>query len=161
MVQTRRRQRLPPQPIEWFRNLIACLGEQLRIRVAFHGGNAIAAILTLRHKNEIVYKYGCSDTAFRNLGGTQLLFWETIVEAKAAGLTSMDFGRSDVDNPGLIAFKDRWGAQRSELIYLRWSRRQVRGPAKRRSSGWVQRLFAWMPDAVLEATGRTLYRHVG
>ena len=28
-----------------------------------------------------------------------------------------DFGRSDLDNPGLLTFKDRWGATRSSLIY--------------------------------------------
>ena len=75
-----------------------------------------------QHKDVVVYKYGCSDTAFQNLGGTQLLLWKTIVEAKASGLTCMDFGRSDADNPGLIAFKDRWGAKSSGLTYLRWSR---------------------------------------
>jgi hypothetical protein len=161
MVQTRRRHRLPPQPIQWFRNLIDCLGERLQIRVAFKHGIAIAAILTVQHNNVVVYKYGCSDGAFRNLGGTQLLFWNTILEAKATGLTSMDFGRSDAGNPGLIAFKDRWGAKRSELIYLRWSRKPVPDVARRRPSGVVRQLFALMPDVVLQATGRTLYRHVG
>jgi hypothetical protein len=73
----------------------------------------------------------------------------------------MDFGRSDADNPGLIAFKDRWGAKSSELTYLRWSRKQVPDVARRGSSGVVKRLFAMMPDAVLQATGRILYRHVG
>jgi hypothetical protein len=73
----------------------------------------------------------------------------------------MDFGRSDADNPGLITFKDGWGAKSSELTYLRWSRKQVRNIAERRSAGVVKHLFAMMPDAVLQMTGRILYRHVG
>ena len=161
MVQTRRRHGLPPQPIQWFRNLVTCMGDRLRIRVAFKDGNEIASILTVQHKDVVVYKYGCSDTAFWNLGGTQLLFWKTIVESKAVGLTCMDFGRSDADNPGLIAFKDRWGAKPSELTYLRWSRKQVPYAARRHLSGVVKQLFAMMPDVILQATGRTLYRHVG
>ncbi len=161
MVQTRRRHQLPPQPILWFRNLAACMGDRLQIRVAFKDGNEIASILTVQHKDVVVYKYGCSDTAFQNLGGTPFLFWKTIDEAKAAGLTCMDFGRSDADNPGLIAFKDRWGAKSSKLTYLRWSRKQVTDGARRRSSSIVKQLFALMPDAVLQATGRILYRHVG
>lgn len=161
MIQTRRKHQLPPQPIQWFRNLAACIGDRLQIRVAFKDGNGIASILTVQHKDVVVYKYGCSDTALQNLGGTPFLFWKTIVEAKAAGLTCMDFGRSDADNPGLIAFKDRWGAKSSELTYLRWSRKQVPDVARRGPSGVVKRLFAMMPDAVLQATGRILYRHVG
>ena len=161
MVQTRRRHQLPPQPIQWFKNLAACMGDRLQIRVAFKDGKEIASILTVQHKDVVVYKYGCSDTAFQNLGGTPFLFWKTIVEAKAAGLTCMDFGRSDADNPGLIAFKDRWGAKSSPLTYLRWSRKQETDLASRRSSSVFKQLFALMPDAVLQATGRFLYRHVG
>jgi CelD/BcsL family acetyltransferase involved in cellulose biosynthesis len=161
MVQTRRRHQLPPQPLQWFRNLAACMGDRLQIRVAFKDSKEIAGVLTLQYKDVVVYKYGCSDTAFHNLGGTQFLFWKTIMEAKAAGLTCMDFGRSDADNPGLIAFKDRWGAKSSELTYLRWYQKQVPEVARRRSSGALKQLFARMPDAVLQATGRILYRHVG
>ena len=161
MVQTRRRHQLPPQPLQWFRNVAACMGDRLQIRVAFKDGKEIASILTLQHKDVVVYKYGCSDTAFQNLGGTQFLFWKTIVEAKAAGLTCIDFGRSDADNPGLIAFKDRWGAKSSQLTYLRWSRKPAPDVTSRRSSGLVKQFFALMPDAVLQATGRILYPHVG
>jgi Acetyltransferase (GNAT) domain len=161
MVQTRRRHQLPPQPIEWFRNVAACMGDRLRIRVAFKNGNEIASILTLQHKHVVVYKYGCSDAEFQNLGGTPFLLWKTIIEAKEAGLTCMDFGRSDADNAGLIEFKDRWGAKSSELTYLRWSRKQAPDVARGRSSGIVKQVFAMMPDALLQATGRILYRHVG
>lgn len=161
MVQTRRRHQLPPQPLQWFRNVAACMGDRLQIRVAFKDGKEIASILTLQHKDVVVYKYGCSDKAFQNLGGTQFLFWKTIVEAKAAGLTCMDFGRSDADNPGLIAFKDRWGAKSSQLTYLRWSRKQASEVPRPSSSRVLKQFFALMPDVVLQATGRILYRHVG
>ena len=32
---TRRRHGVPPQPFEWFLNLIACLGDALKVRVAY------------------------------------------------------------------------------------------------------------------------------
>jgi lipid II:glycine glycyltransferase (peptidoglycan interpeptide bridge formation enzyme) len=161
MIQTRRRHQLPPPPIQWFRNLATSMGDALQIRVAFKDGTPIASIMTIQHKNAIVYKYGCSDTAFQNLGGTPFLLWKTIVEAKVAGLTCMDFGRSDPDNTGLLVFKDRWGAKRSELTYLRWYRKQVSTATKRRSFGMIKRLFAMMPNPVLQTAGRVLYRHVG
>src|SRR4029077_9431508 len=34
MLKTRRRHKLPPQPISWFRNLSACLGERLKFHLA-------------------------------------------------------------------------------------------------------------------------------
>jgi hypothetical protein len=137
------------------------MGDRAQIRVAFKHGKEIASILTLQHRDAIVYKYGCSDTAFQNLGGTAFLLWKTIVEAKAAGLTSMDFGRSDSDNTGLIDFKERWGAKPSKLTYARWCRNDIPGPATRRSSAFAKQLLSIMPGAILQATGRILYRHAG
>jgi CelD/BcsL family acetyltransferase involved in cellulose biosynthesis len=160
-LQTRRKHRLPPQPIEWFRNLVACMGDQMQIRVAFKDGKEIGSILTMRYKTMLVYKYSCSDANFLHLGGNHLLMWKAIGDAKTAGLTCFDFGRSDLDNIGLISCKDRWGAKSSLISYLRWSRQQVPDAAHRRSSGLARRLFAMMPDTVLQATGHLLYRHVG
>lgn len=161
MLKTRQRHGLPPQPIEWFRNLGACFGRQLQIRVAFRDGRPIAGILTLRYKDALIHKYGCSDDTFKNLGATPLLIWNAIVEAKLSGATSMDFGRSEADNQGLITFKNRWGAKAQPLVYKQWSRKQARVETGRRPPSFAKRLFAVMPDFALKATGHILYRHVG
>ena len=58
LLLTRRRHRIPPQPKAWFRNLIDCFGDALQIRVAYQAKRPVAAILTLRHKDTLVYKYG-------------------------------------------------------------------------------------------------------
>jgi hypothetical protein len=161
MVVTRRRHQLPPQPIEWFRQLAECMRDRLQIRVAYHKQTPIASIMTLKSGNTIVYKYGCSDTRFQNLGATPHLIWNAIVEARQEGLTVMDFGRSDADNPGLIAFKNRWGAAATEITYLRWTREKAVEKGEHAPSGALKKVFSVMPDFMLEATGRFLYRHVG
>jgi lipid II:glycine glycyltransferase (peptidoglycan interpeptide bridge formation enzyme) len=165
MVLTRRRHLVPPQPIEWFRNLIEYVGESLKIRVAFKDQTAVAAILTLRHSDTLVYKYGCSDGQFSNLGGMHLLFWKSIQEAKNDGLRIFDLGRSDMDNEGLITFKNRWGATASELTYARTPVSGNSGAAKNASSGWKERLtkqaFTRVPDSILHSVGNILYKHVG
>jgi hypothetical protein len=129
--------------------------------MALSAGKEVAGIVTLQHGKQMVYKYGASDPAFQQLGGTPLLFWRAISEAKTAGLTSLDLGRSDMDNPGLITFKNRLGAKACTLAYSRLSRTE--GADAR--DGWqkkvARRLFAVMPDPVLRATGRIMYRHVG
>jgi CelD/BcsL family acetyltransferase involved in cellulose biosynthesis len=166
MVLTRRRHQVPPQPKEWFQNLISCCGEALKIRVTFKDDEPTAAILTLRHKDTLVYKYGCSDARFNNLGGMHLLLWKSMQEAKASGLNVFDLGRSDPINQGLITFKDRWGGIQSELTYSRYSTSgNGRKKSKRASAGWKERfaekMFAHMPDRLLHSVGALLYRHVG
>ena len=157
---TRRRHNLPPQPVEWFRNLIASLRNQLTIRVAVHGGVPIASILTLSHRNTLVYKYGCSDARYHHLGGMPFLFWKAIQESKEQGLYTLDFGRSDAANEGLNRFKDQFGAARSTLTYGRI----CVSHARRVDEGFLMQvakpIFAHMPNVVLTAAGRLLYRHI-
>jgi lipid II:glycine glycyltransferase (peptidoglycan interpeptide bridge formation enzyme) len=160
LVMTRRRQYLPPQPIGWFRGLVAAFGRDIAIRVVSKESKAIAAILTLSHKKSMIYKYGCSDAAYNNLGGTALLFWKTIQEAKQLGFEELELGRSDLDNAGLVAFKDRWGAARRSIDY--WTYPGTRGFG---SGVWKKRLARRLvpiaPDLALEAAGKLLYRHIG
>jgi CelD/BcsL family acetyltransferase involved in cellulose biosynthesis len=161
MVMTRRTQRLPPQPLAWFRNLIACMGDKLKIRLASKDGRPVASILTLSYKATLIYKYGCSDKRFSKLGGTQLLFWKAIQEAKHNGLRELDMGRSDRDDLGLIRFKNRWGAARSTLTYWRYGS----VAADFANTGWstqIARLICgYMPHDLLTRAGSILYRHVG
>jgi len=166
LIVTRRRRGIPPQPLQWFRNLIACLGEALQIRVAFHGSRPIAAILTLRHKDTLLYKYGCSEARYHNLGGMQLLLWRSIEEAKSAGLRTFDLGRSDCDNAGLIRFKDRWGAARSKITYSRYTTSaESRYNYKPREAQWKlragKRILRHAPTKLLSVAGEVLYKHVG
>lgn len=161
LVLTRRRQQLPPQPLAWFRNLIACMGDKLKIRLASKDGHPVAGILTLRYKGTLVYKYGCSDKWFNNLGGMHLLFWKAIQEAKNDGLLQFDMGRSDWDNPGLIAFKGRWGAVQSVLTYLRYPTRHSQPGAAGLRMRIAKQIFALAPDGLLTTAGSVLYRHFG
>ena len=161
---TRRRHRIPPQPKSWFRNLIDCFGEALQIRVAFKEKRPVAAILTLRHKDTLVYKYGCSDPRFNALGGNHLLFWRTIQEAKREGLRAFALGRSDCDNVGLLTFKDRWGSTRSTIMYSRFTVSPPSGFGASRIE-WMtrigKRVVPSLPSCLLRIAGSVLYRHIG
>ncbi|HTA24112.1 MAG TPA: GNAT family N-acetyltransferase [Terriglobales bacterium] len=160
LVVTRRRQYLPPQPLSWFRGLLATFGTDLKIRVATKDGLPIASILTLNHKKTMVYKYAGSNAEFHNLGGMAFLFWKAIQEAQYKGLEQFEMGRSDSDNLGLIAFKEHWGAAGTELHYWKYTR----SPGKDADSlekSVLRRLVPITPDSVLRIMGGLLYRHVG
>lgn len=166
MVLTRRRHKVPPQPKIWFRNLCDRFGSSLKIRIARQEKRPVAAMLTIRHKNTMVYKYGAADAAYNNLGGMHLLYWKTIQDAKQLGLETLDFGRADADQEGLITFKQRWGAAESNLTYYRLTASHnathLFDPA---GTSWKMRIakqaFAHSPAPVLSLLGRVLYRHIG
>src|SRR5204862_2943603 len=87
-----------------------------------------------------------SDQRFHNLGGMHLLLWRTIQEGKQIHARELDLGRTDADNHGLIAFKDRWGAAKCHLTYWRYPAQPV--PAT--STGWrmqmARKVFSRIPD---------------
>src|SRR5207302_89826 len=120
LVMTRRRHGVPPQPLAWFDNLRDCFGEALQVRVALFKERPVASIITLKHNNTVTYKNGGSDANFHNLGAIPFLVWQTIQDAKGAGATVLDLGRSDADGMGLIAFKDHMGAASRPLAYYRY-----------------------------------------
>lgn len=159
-ILTRRRQRIPPQPLSWFRNLIACLGEPVKIRLASYEGRPAAGILTIRYKGTMTYKYGCSDPRFHRLGPMQLLMWKAITEAKENGLLEFDMGRTDWSNEGLLTFKDRWRAARSSLVYLRHPEPEPHYAPENVRMRVAKRVFAWAPDSFLSTAGDILYRHI-
>jgi CelD/BcsL family acetyltransferase involved in cellulose biosynthesis len=158
---TRRRHQLFPQPRAWFRNLIACMGKNLQIRLARKDGVPIAAILTLRHRSIVVYKYGCSDAKFHHLGAMPFLFWRLIEESKATGTEQIDFGRTNLDNDGLAAFKDRLGTTRSRVTYFRYPDSAKEKGVMAADLPAVRRVLAALPDAVLTWAGGRLYPHIG
>ena len=159
-VMTRRRHQIPPQPLSWFRNLMTCFGERVKLRLAFYEGEPAAGILTIQYKGSMTYKYGCSDPRFHRLGSIPLLLWKAIQEAKAKGLVEFDMGRTDWSNPGLLAFKDRWGAARSTLVYLRHPLPKPSQGTEDISMRIARRIFAWAPESLLSTAGNILYRHM-
>ncbi len=161
LVRTRRRHQLPPQPVEWFQNLAQQMPEAIQFRIAIKETVPIAAIVTLKHRNCMTYKYGCSDERYHATGSMPFLFWRMIQEAKEDSIPLVDFGRSDLDNPGLIRFKDQWGTRKAELTYYRFppavSARDSAGLPARAAKA----VLARVPDRMLTVIGRLIYRHIG
>jgi hypothetical protein len=166
LVTTRRRHRLPPQPKNWFSNLISCFGDDLKIRLAIRHGRPVAGMLTIRYKDTLIYKNGGSDPRFHNLGAMHLLYWESIRNAKETGLRTFDLGRTDANQTGLINFKSRWGAQQSAVTYWRCaSDKGSKHIFDQSGDGWkmqlVKRAFSLAPTSLLPKVGKLLYKHAG
>ena len=161
VLMTRRRLGVLPQPRQWFENLVKSMAEKAEIRLARKDGIPIAALLSLRHRSSVIYKYGCSDKKFHSLGGMPFLFWRLIEESKEAGAEQIDFGRTELNNLGLINFKNRLGATSRLLTYFRYPNRGGTRGWSKFDSPFVRQVCSILPDAICSVAGRALYRHVG
>jgi hypothetical protein len=102
-----------------------------------------------------------------------MLFWKAIQQAKEEGREQFDLGRSDLDEPGLIAFKEHLGAVSSKLTYYRNPQPVMKPevsiadpsePSKvltAMPSRWAREALVRLPDSLLAGVGEVLYRHMG
>jgi lipid II:glycine glycyltransferase (peptidoglycan interpeptide bridge formation enzyme) len=124
-------------------------------------GKYVASMMTLSFKDMLMYNHGCSDERFHNLGGMHLPFWNAILEGKRNGARELDLDRSDLDDPGLITFKVRWGATRSRLTYWRYPSSLAPAAAARWRMWVAMKAFARLPDHFVMTAGKMSYKHVG
>ena len=160
-VETRGRHHLPPTPYAWFRNLVECQSDALEIRVAYKDKMPISAILTLRFRDVVYYKYGCSIARFNKFGAIPWLLWRAIASGKANGATEFDMGRTEEENTGLLTFKNHWVPRPRRLVYWRFPD----APSLSLTNGWKLRMarqvFSTMPDGLRIMAGKMIYRHIG
>jgi lipid II:glycine glycyltransferase (peptidoglycan interpeptide bridge formation enzyme) len=92
-------------------------GAEVRLYIAEHEGEALAAIITLFSAREAVYLYGASSNDKRNLMPSYLLQWQAIQDAKQYGAAIYDFygipPTDDEKHPmhGLYRFKTGFGGK--------------------------------------------------
>jgi lipid II:glycine glycyltransferase (peptidoglycan interpeptide bridge formation enzyme) len=89
----------------------------LRLYLAEHEGDLLAAVVVLFRKETAVYLYGASSDKKRNLMAPYALQWRAVQDARALGCTIYDlFGippRADPEHPmaGLYRFKTGFGGR--------------------------------------------------
>ena len=161
---TRRRQGLPPQPKGYFVNLhehlISCnLGFTALAR---QGGVTVAGLICLHFGSNAIYKYGASDPGKQHLRANNLLFWELIRKCGRDGFAHLSLGRSDLENEGLLNFKNGWGGKRSELHYHKYDFAQNAFVSEEKSNlEQYRKVLRKLPVALLRALGEIAYRHIG
>ncbi len=160
LMTTRRKHGLPPQPITWFRNLMKCLGDAMMIRVSSSDGIPTAAKIALTYKGTYCAKYQSADYSYSRLGGTQLLSWYAIKDAKERGALVYDMGRCGPDDEGLRASKEAWAPNATEIQYVRYPASSVGGAAGA-GLGVAKEVFSRLPDFAMAFAGRMLYKHMG
>ncbi len=124
----------------------------------------VAGVILLRHGEWGYYKLNASTEAGWSARANDAVMWEAMVQARRWGCRWFDFGVSDLDQPGLIRYKNKYASGRGEVVVLRggggaelkpWSARLVD-----RSLPVLTRVLTAprCPDAVGAQASRVLYR---
>jgi CelD/BcsL family acetyltransferase involved in cellulose biosynthesis len=156
---TRRRQGVPVQPWRFFAQLwehVVAPGGGT-VLIASHRTTPLAAAVFLHGNGTTIYKFGASDPSGWDRRPNHAIFWRAIQEACARGDVRMDFGRTDLGQDGLRAFKSGWGAQERPLVYSSLEPRAVAG-----AEGLATRALAQVirrgPSWAGRGLGAALYR---
>ena len=159
----RRKHGLPPHPYQFFSNMWKLMAPNKMLAVPFieHQGEMICAGIILKYKDTAIFEYSACDENYLHLSANQMLTWEVIRMACGDGFTSFDFGRSSLDNPSLIAYKERWGAKRSTLNYYYYPRAKKVGREGSLGRRILSRANRMLPEVLLQLEGECLYRHLG
>ncbi|MEU6139015.1 peptidoglycan bridge formation glycyltransferase FemA/FemB family protein [Streptomyces sp. NPDC047081] len=120
-VHTAERDRFTPRPLPYFTTMFAELSaeapERIRLYLARHQGELVAAAILVRVGAHAWYTYGASSTAKREVRGSNACQWAMIRDSLAAGCEVYDLrgitSTLDADDPhvGLIQFKAGTGGR--------------------------------------------------
>ncbi len=125
-LETAERDHFTGRPLSYFRQMWTAMRaedpDRIRLYLAEHEDDLVAATTMVRVGQHAWYSYGASSTAKRDVRGSNAVQWQMLRDAKAAGATVYDLrGITDTlseDDPhfGLIQFKLGTGGEAVEYV---------------------------------------------
>lgn len=161
---TRKEHGLPPQPFYFFRKLFEHIISQNKgfVVLAAYKDITIAGAVYFNFGNKAIYKYGASDKKHQNLRANNLVMWEAVKWYAENGFSSFCFGRTELENEGLLQFKRGWGTEERNINYYKYDLTKNTFVSKSDSTSPTStRLFHNMPISLLKVTGSVIYKHFG
>jgi hypothetical protein len=130
--------------------------------LAYVSGEPIAGAVYLAWNDALYYKFGASLAGTLPLRPNDAVFWRALCWASERGFRQLDWGLSDLDQPGLIAYKRKWASEERRIVTLRSASSD--SPNRRDAGtllGELTRLFTddAVPDHITEQAGCLLYRY--
>ena len=159
----KRKYRLLAQPWEFFDRIWKAFAptDAIRTALATVGGRPVAGALYLIWQDTVYYKFGASQAEYLPLRPNDAIHWHMIQWAHGRGLRMLDWGLSDLDQPGLCRYKRGWASVEGRIRTL-----NAGGPPLGRRADVEKTLAAMtdlftdpsVPHAVSERAGAALYR---
>ena len=159
-LSTRRRLGVPVQPrrffdLFWRRIVDPGLGF---VSLVYKEGTPIAGAVFLAWNGTVTYKYGASEPASWNHRPNHLIFWDAIEWSCREGFHTFDFGRSDLEDEGLRAFKGGWGTREDPLTYSTFAEGSLE-PSSGTAARLLRPLIRRSPVWVSRGLGELLYKY--
>lgn len=160
LQETRRRLGSPVQPKRFFRLLWdRIINQGLGFTLlAYKDQTLIAGVVVLHYNTTVIAKYSASDPRYWNLRANNLLYWEAIKWGCEHGFQWFDWGRTDLYNKNLRAFKNGWASMEETLEYSVISKVPLR-PSNARAQKILGIVIRHAPSLLCRVVGELLYRH--
>jgi CelD/BcsL family acetyltransferase involved in cellulose biosynthesis len=160
----KRKYRLLAQPVELFDHLWDAFARDDAIvtMLARAGDELIAGAVFLTWGDALYYKFGASRHDHLARRPNDAIFWAGIRWGVQRGARLVDWGLSDLDQPGLIAYKRKWATEERQIVTLRTGGEHARtNPQAGAMLGELTRLLTddSVPDDVTRQAGGLLYRY--
>lgn len=156
----RKRFGIPIQPKRFFFNLYKYLfkNNMGKTFIVYKDNIPISAGIFFFYKDQITYKFGASNTKYWDLRPNNLLFWEVIKYGCKKGYRSLDFGKTNINNEGLLRFKRGWGTDEYPLNYIHYPEKSdVKG--KRKIEQYSKFIIQNSPVLVTRLSGELFYKY--
>ena len=152
------------QPYAFFHNIWRQFVEQQKgvLLAAYFEGELIAGIFFLEWKDSFCYKFNASEPQHLAHRPNNLLIWEGIKYAQAAGYKHLDFGLSDLDQEGLLRYKRQFATDEKTISFLQYRPVEALTAQEKQMRSLLPQLATLftseqVPDSVTEKAGETLY----
>jgi CelD/BcsL family acetyltransferase involved in cellulose biosynthesis len=158
--------RLLAQPLAFFERLqerFAPSG-QLLVALAHHEGDVIGGVLCIRWNDVMYYKFAASRPERLKARPNEALAWACMRAGQEWGCTTFDWGVSDLDQPGLVAYKGKYATEERRVRVLRHVPAGHDGSRAAETGAVLGQLTALLtrddvPDDVTRRAGELLYRY--
>src|SRR2546423_11849327 len=89
------------------------------VGLAIYEDEVTAASLYLMWRDVMYYKFGASNPDRLALRPNEMLAWESMRLGRERGCRRYDWGVSDLDQPGLVAYKRKFATEERRVTVLR------------------------------------------
>lgn len=164
LVENRRRHALPSIPFRFFEAMKRHLGpDHLSCWIAHdRDGKPLSGLLGWRLGDKFTVEYAGDFSGARTVGANQVLYWHVMQAVRAMGCKSFSFGRTGLDNTGLLNYKRHWGTVEEDLKMILLPKARVKiiekDPLYYRLG---KSLIAHSPPQLYRLIGEFCYRHLG
>lgn len=164
VVLRKNKYRLLAQPVEFFERIWAEFSaiDGIVTLLAYADGDPIAGAVLLAWGDTVYFKFAASLAGALPLLPNYAVYWRVIQWAAERGFRFVDWGLSDLDQPGLVAYKRKWAGTESRIITLRAHDRILMKPeeAGLLLKGLTNLLTEdAVPDEITARAGSLLYRY--